>query len=653
MKTNLIKRILTSATLLLLLLPSSQSMAGGPAFKELQKLKLPFKPTINFYNHTDDFKNFLCSTKGDMLMFDGTSGKILWTINFKNDFANEKFSNQYWNKNANVILVFDEDTKKGIAEKYFIDGKTGKLLWKSSKYVSDFGKYELSEGFQNNFDSETFGVILPTKESVDFVDVYTGNILWSKSFEMSGKAKQFDCYNMNYYDLVRIVLGKDEEMYLTAREGKEVTDIEPYFNKKKYLTDRKHATTINIPEKNMYVIMQGETSKGWSFLGAMQGMSADIPSYKMNFIAYDEDSNKELWRKQHKISFLFDAIDFSPYVRLDYADGKLIVQHDPIIKMNDGLTVLDINTGEKLWHASYSSLEMKSSMSKTYFTPFPSPSPVIVNGNTFVVDKLRNTVRCYNSQTGSLIWESKKYPDAQKIPTLAVTDDMVIMAHGSPAMKVVRYEEKSGTSTRIRWRREYLNKDKYGLIAYDAKTGNIVWDGDQIGKKAKDKFQYVAGVEFIDGKLYCATDKNFFILDPKTGEVIKNIPVSKEKLGNIWKLMYFPEKQKLVLNCANGIIKINALTASIEGSLKTPNIIYYPAHLDMNYDDPYLDYSIFTAGDPKKLKFKTFASIDLDNMQIRGTDEAWLLFADTPHFSQGAELFFKPDGSEVKIYSVK
>ncbi|MBK7031489.1 MAG: PQQ-binding-like beta-propeller repeat protein [Bacteroidales bacterium] len=215
-------------------------------------------------------------------------------------------------------------------------------------------------------------------------------------------------------------------------------------------------------------------------------------------------------------------------MRLDYADGKLIVQHDPIIKMNDGLTVLDINTGEKLWHASYSSLEMKSSLSKTYFTPFPSPSPITVDGNTFVVDKLRNTLRCYDSQNGSLIWESKKYPDAQKIPTLAIIDGIVILAHGSPAIKVVRYEEKSNNSTRIRWKREYLNKDKYGLIAYDAKTGKVVWDGDQIGKKAKDKFQYVAGVEFIDGSCIVPPIKTFFYVDPKTGSVMKIIPVSKE-----------------------------------------------------------------------------------------------------------------------------
>jgi len=653
MKTNLIIRICRSVTLILLLFTAGNLLAGGPSFKELNSLKLPFTPSTHWYTHTDDFKFFLCSNKSDMLMLDGIAGKILWQTNFKKDYKNEKFANQFWNKEANVVLVFDEDTKKAVATKYFIDGKTGRVLWSSDKYVSDFGQYELSVGFSNYYDPLTNGVLLPTRESVDFVDVNNGKVIWSKNISLTGKAKEFDCFIMQYYDLVKVITGKETETYLTTAEGKEVTDIEPYFNKKKYMADRKHATMISIPEKNMYVIMQGETSKFWKFLGTMQGMSASIPQYKMNFIAYEEGTNKELWRKQYKISFLFDAIDFSPYVRLDYADNKLIVQHDPIVKLNDGLTILDINTGEKLWQASYSSLEMKSGLSRSYFTPFPAPAPIITGGNAYVVDKLRNTVRCYDAQNGKLVWESKKYPDAQKIPTLIVTNGIVIMAHGCPATKVVREEVKNGSSTRIVWKRQFLDKDKYGLIAYDAKTGNILWDGDQAGKKAKDNFSYVSGVEFIDGKLYCATDENFFILEPQTGNVIKSIPVSKEKLGKAWKLIYFPEYKKMILNCEDGIVKINPLTASIEGSLKTPNVSSYPANLNMNCDDEYLDYAIFTNGNSEKLDFKTFASIDLEKMQVRGTDDADLLFYEIPHFSTGGEMYYKVDGSEIKFYSVK
>lgn len=126
---------------------SLNTLAKGPEFKLAQSIKLPFTPSLINFAHTDDFKYFLCSTKADMLMVDGTTGKILWQVNFERDFANKKFANQYWNQYANVVLVFDEDTKKGVATKYFLDGKTGKLLWKSDLYVSDFRKIQIGRRF--------------------------------------------------------------------------------------------------------------------------------------------------------------------------------------------------------------------------------------------------------------------------------------------------------------------------------------------------------------------------------------------------------------------------------------------------------------------------------------------------------------------------
>jgi hypothetical protein len=53
------------------------------------------------------------------------------------------------------------------------------------------------------------------------------------------------------------------------------------------------------------------------------------------------------------------------------------------------------------------------------------------------------------------------------------------------------------------------------------------------------------------------------------------------------------------------------------------------------------------------MKFKEFAIIDLDNMKIRGNESTELLFTDTPRFSEGAEMFYKPNGAKVTIHSVK
>lgn len=637
--------LITALTLFL----SLNTLAAGPEFKLMQSIKLPVSPSLINFAHTDDFKYFLCSTKADMLMADGITGKILWQVNFERDFANKKFANQYWNQYANVVLVFDEDTKKGIATKYFLDGKTGKLLWKSDLYVSDFGKYKLADGFRFYFDPQTNGVLLPTKENVDFVDVKTGKVIWSKKFDLTGKAKEFDCAIMKYYDLVKINTSKESAIYLTTIDGKEVSDIEPYFNKKKFLADRKFATVLNVPEKNMYVIMQGETSSFFAFFGGM-----NVPSWKMNFIAYEEGSNKELWRKQYTIAYTFDWINNTPFVKMFYQDGKIFIEHDPALKANDGLTVLDIDSGQKLWECFFSTSDTKTQgLNKVLLTPFPAPDPLVVDGKAYVVDKVKNQLFCYNADNGTKIWETEKFPDAQQIPTLLKIDNILIMGYGGAAIKCAKITTTSNNVTYTTYRHEYNSKDKYGINAYDASSGKIVWSSETIAKKIKDKFSYIAGIEYVNGKLYCATDKNFFILDPKTGDVSNSIPVSKEKLGASWKLYYFPKQNEIILNCQSGIVKIDPNTATIKGTLKTPNVSYYPASNDMNADDFYSDYAIFTSGDPVKGVFKTFASIDLQNMTIRGIESASLLSSSASHFSEGGEMFYKANGSTLMIYKVK
>ena len=632
--------------LIFILLAFSALYAKDATFREIQSIQMPFEATQKYYEHTSDFKFFLCSTKEEMLMMDGIAGKILWHINFEKEFKNEKFSNQFWNKTANVVLLFDEDTKKGVATKYFIDGKTGKQLWTSDKYVSDFGQYELSYGFSNYYDEETNSVLLPTKESVDLVDVTTGKTIWTKPINLTGKSKEFNCFIMNYYNLVKIVTGKEDEAYFTTTDGKEVTDIEPYFNKKKFMADRLHATIIDIPDKNMYVLMQGETNRFLSMVGTA------MPKWKMYFKGYDAKTNELLWSKQYKIAYTFDMVDYSPLVKMLYSDGKLFVEHEPNLNNNSGLTVLNVDNGEMLWEAYFSTSEIKNSLTKVVLTPFPAPSPEMADGKTFVVNKIKNIVSCYDSETGKKLWDSEKYPDAQKIPTLIAADGLVIMVHGGDAIKCVGHVQSSGPTI---YNHEYNNKDKYGIIAYNAATGKVVWSNETIGKEAKDNFGYVAGMELIGDKLFCATDKNFFIIEPKTGNILNSTPVSKEKLGDAWRMFYFSENEKIIVNCDNGIIKIDSKTAKVEGRLEIKNIPYFPPtySLDVNPLNLYEDYAIIIDGDPEKFKFDKFASIDLDAMAVRGTDDAYLIFDSNDHFGENAEMFYKLEKSNFKIYKVK
>lgn len=648
MRTTTIRRATALIAILFTLIQAANSIAGEAAFRELHNIKLPFSPSVIMYQHTDDFRFFLCSTKSDIAMADGTTGSILWQKNFEKDFGNKKFANQFWNKDANVILVYDEDSKNSIATKYFLDGRTGKMLWTSNRYISGLGDYDLGEGFKNYYDPTTNGILLPTRESVDLTNVNTGKTIWSIPVVLNGKGKDFDCFIMEYYDLVEIQNGESVKYY-TIGEGKEVKDIDSWFNRKKYLADQLHSHMIDIPDKGMYVLM---TTSSVSSYKAFTGI--DLPKLDMTFMGYESKTDKLVWSKVYHINCAFNWVNQTEFFARMYYDGtRLFVEHNPSPKANTGLTVLDPATGELLWEAGFKASDIKTSgLTKNVLTPFPAPHPVTIDGRTYVVNKAKNIVSCYDAAKGTKIWDSEDFPDAQKIPSLIYKDGMLIMGYGGGAKKCVTIIQDKGPNIE---RYEYNNKDKYGINAYDAATGKVAWSHETIEKKAKIKIDRIAGIEMMDGQLVCATDRNFLVLDPKTGNVISNVPISNEKVGDAWSMVWFPERKTIVLNCEDGLIKIDVATKKVAATLKTPTFPFFMPYEEesMLADDPWSDYAVFTKGDGAKMELKEFASIDLDGMKIRGAGDADLFTFRMPHFSTGGEMFYRTDGDELRIFSVK
>ena len=382
-------------------------------------------------------------------------------------------------------------------------------------------------------------------------------------------------------------------------------------------------------------------------------------------------TDRLLWEKEHFIAQSADWITYEPYVRMMYAEGKLFVEHEPNLKTNSGLTVLDIETGEKSWECNYTTSSLKGLMT-TVMTPFPSPEPVIYNGNVYVVDYFSKKLVSYNLETGAKQWESEKLPTVQKIPNAILSDGVLILPLGAAERKIQKTESAneycfSYHTSRMRvvcsgfgkskkqytYKYIYDDKDTYGIRAFDSETGKTLWSNQTISKIAKDKFSFIASTQLIGDKLYCATNKNLFVLDPKSGAVISSALVSKEKVGDIWGMTYFKDKNQFVLNCVSGVVKVDAGSGKILGSLKTPNVNGLTVSEMISADDPYNDYAIFSSGNMKKMEYKEFSSVDLDNMKIRGTHAADVLFFDNPHFADGGDRFYTVKGNKFNIYEIK
>jgi len=100
-------------------------------------------------------------------------------------------------------------------------------------------------------------------------------------------------------------------------------------------------------------------------------------------------------------------------------------------------------------------------------------------------------------------------------------------------------------------------------------------------------------------------------------------------------------------------VKIDPKAMKIEGKVTVPTFPMFLPSEDMMWDDDYQDYAVFTKGDGTKMDLKEWASIDLDRMVVRGIEDAKIMGYNIPHFSDGAEMFYKVDGGELTIYSVK
>jgi hypothetical protein len=169
-----------------------------------------------------------------------------------------------------------------------------------------------------------------------------------------------------------------------------------------------------------------------------------------------------------------------------------------------------------------------------------------VDNTVYIADlteKNDKKIRKYDLTSGKVLWESQTLDDKNLIlPRLAFTNGMLVAQVGG-YINIQKYIPGSGSNP-DRYVSEWEWKGPFGLKAFDANTGTILWKTD----KFKDRITNIIG---NDNGLYVAYEDGLLRIDPKSGNNTYSTDISKAKLGDPVSIM--EKGDKILVFFDNGI----------------------------------------------------------------------------------------------------
>ncbi|MEQ9402495.1 MAG: PQQ-binding-like beta-propeller repeat protein [Cyclobacteriaceae bacterium] len=430
----------------------------------------------NIYSCASPNGNYAITTsKTDMSLIDGNSGKELWYAKFK-DATNEVVTNsnyQYVLWEANTLLVFDSKAGKNdrIAGINLADGS---LMWTLDGF--QIPKKTIEDAIAYIPEMKAFAFSLPAKTVM--IDVKDGEVLWETEefrgaigrhiyLEDKGEIiminfmrNAFDAFaagmeNLNAIAKLNVRTG--DVVWKTTHQG---------FGGKKFITKERQGD-LKIEGDRIFVIYNG-------------------------IQVFDFNTGANIW---------------SAYYNEDIK----------ILKPPSGIASgLEGGAGKKLRGSTYDAIAR----------------PLITDDAVYVVlqekDKKvrRKYLQKFDLATGNLLWTSEKINDAKALPRIALVDGVVVAQIGGLVNQQYSALMKDPVSKSTYWRHvnEWVWVGKFGLKGFSEKDGTNIWESD----KFKGSITKMA----TDGEnVFAASDKFFYSIKAKNGSENYQVDFKATKVG--------------------------------------------------------------------------------------------------------------------------
>jgi hypothetical protein len=438
-----------------------------------------------------------------------------------------------------------------------------------------FAQSTFPQVWQTKFDNKanflSYGdnrhVIGTTTKAMCMINGESGAISWTSELQdlCAVKSSDFQKY-MSEADAVLVFdkkKGSDVMICLDASSGKELWRSEKYQNVRLgnilYLSEI-GAFGISL-ESGLVMIDVRSGKEMWqisSFTGALlkpyyvvdrgelllmnyqpQTLANYFKGFKNQLLSVNAKSGKVNWEYNYKGMVKQKVATFEPMV-------DLVTGNDKVLIVMNGLQVLDMNSGKFLWSTPFEESNEKTGLFKTEARYGVAADPLIVENTVYIADltdKKEKKIRKYDLTSGKVLWESQTLDDKNLIlPRLAFTNGMLVAQVGG-YINIQKYIPGNGSNP-DRYVSEWEWKGPFGLKAFDANTGSLLWKTD----KFKDRITNIIG---NDNGLYVAYEDGLLRIDPKSGNNTFSVDISKAKLGDPVSIM--ERGDKIVVFFDNGI----------------------------------------------------------------------------------------------------
>jgi outer membrane protein assembly factor BamB len=301
---------------------------------------------------------------------------------------------------------------------------------------------------------------------------------------------------------------------------------------------------------------------------------------------------------------------------------------DKVIVIYEGVSVFDLNDGRKLWSAAYESVDYNGGLKVTQ--TLNVAARLTAGNGVFLVDRKTERIHKYDLATGKELWTAPIISSDDIIPYMILKNNTLLVQFGG-YMSVQTFF----TGDQV-YKSEYkFAGNSYGIRAYNAETGVLLWDTDKMKDVLKEKFgERITNLVSDGDYLYACGEKTLFALDVKTGTPKYTVNIKDLKIGSPFAVTLSVPDQRLYIDCDEGIAAFN-----IADGKKI-----YSTNTDKNFSRFSQGKNHFAWVGSTPTELSAFIGFDLNTGAIKGKYE---MNSDTPQLTDDGEYLIRFDGKDV------